>query len=586
MRADLRRAGCFRIVRGPLTAPTENERRFRSFALLALLALAPLQQTNGGERLTAVEALGRLRATGRLNSATVTEPFDLAALGAARDGALPADGYRIENVVFEAPVLLVGASLSADVRITGSRFAETLSLRKCQVQALSIRDSDLEGPVTVEDCRFDGFSPFDGNRFHAAARFHLVELRRRPSFRDVSFLGPAEFLECSFGTAEPPARSASFSNSVFSGTALFNNSTFPTRARFQSVLFEQDAGFLNVRMPAGAAFRNCHFLGDAEFRFCRIDSADFGDRDNLTLFAKRADFRGCEFGSAVFDFAELRGEVSFAGARFGSGGASFRFANLGGGPADFGGVRLAGPLDLANAHIASLRADWREIREPVLAADPDARTLTALHARAEALGDDYGKLDIGYHLARQRFEEATSGPLPAPGQQPLGFIDAIGERLAAYGEWLLWGWPSGYGTKLGRTLMLAIAVWLLASIPPAVTPRLLARVNPAPVKGAGAPTPAIYDPLPEEGLTPPPSYPEGSAARLRTALRYLFRLLFKIGPNDIRCIASGIDPGRAAAWRRYFLGLWYLGSGLLLLVTLTLANTSPVINKLVGELFP
>jgi hypothetical protein len=51
-------------------------------------------------------------------------------------------------------------------------------------------------------------------------------------------------------------------------------------------------------------------------------------------------------------------------------------------------------------------------------------------------------------------------------------------------------------------------------------------------------------------------------------------------------LASEAYRGQAADSRPYFLTLWHLGSGLLLLVTLTLANTSPVINKLVGELFP
>ncbi len=176
MCADRRGALGFGVVRGPLTGRTPELRRFRSLALLALLALAPPQQIEGGERLTAAEAYGRLRQTGSLKSATVTEPFDLAALEVAREGTSPADGYRIGDMVFEGPVLLVGASLSADVRIKGTRFADGLSLRKCPVRTVSIRDSDLEDPVAMEDCRLDGFGPFDGNRHLGSGLLLLVTL--------------------------------------------------------------------------------------------------------------------------------------------------------------------------------------------------------------------------------------------------------------------------------------------------------------------------------------------------------------------------------------------------------------------------
>ena len=112
----------------------------------------------------------------------------------------------------------------------------------------------------------------------------------------------------------------------FEGAVLFNNSSFGTGARFQSVLFAGDASFLNVHMYAVAAFLGCHFKGDAEFCFCRMGDARFGDLDDITLFAVRADLRSGEFASAGFGFAGMRGETSLMDVRPGSGGASFRYS--------------------------------------------------------------------------------------------------------------------------------------------------------------------------------------------------------------------------------------------------------------------
>jgi hypothetical protein len=383
-----------------------------------------------------------------------------------------------------------------------------------------------------------------------------------------------------------PTRATSFSDVVFEGPALFNNSVFHTRAKFQSTVFGGDASFLNVTMDAGASFRNVHFKGDAEFRFCRISSADFGDRSNLTLFAKRADFRGCEMAQAVFDYAEFRGEVSFVNARFGAGGASFHEANLGDDLTDFEGVSSEGPLVFSGTYLPALRFHWRDIRTPVLVADPDSRVLAALHARLDDLGDSDGALEVSYQLSRKKFEEDVALPLPSPTTAPSTFLDAASQRLIAYGEWWFWGWPTGYGTKLGRILLLTLACWLAAALPVARAGHLIARI-PADLPGDKKDAPArIYEPLPVQDLAQPACFPNSLRARLNLALQFTFRVLFKVGPTGARFVAA--QPARASErrWRAYFAVLWYLGSLLLLLITLTLANTSPMIEKLIGALLP
>ncbi|MEA3274441.1 MAG: pentapeptide repeat-containing protein [Pseudomonadota bacterium] len=557
-----------------------------TLALLTVCTEAAVAADNG---ISAQEAYKRLRLTGELTSVTVADPFDFSELGEPPDSAPQPGGYRVRRVEFAGPVRLSGTELPYDVRIDGSNFRDEVRLQQCSLQTFAVRNSVWSRDLVVENCTFNGFSPFDGNEFQSDLKFHLVSFFRSPNFRDAVFRGRTEFLECDFGKGDPPAKSTSFSNAVFEGPTLFNNSRFHTKAKFQSVVFEEDASFVNTRMEADAAFRNVHFKGDAEFRFCRIATADFGNRNNLTLFAKRADFRSCTMETALFDYVELRGETSFVNARFGLGGASFRNANLGNKRTDFDGVTSAGPIVFSNAHMPALRFYWREVREPVLDGDPDAKVLAALHARLKDQGDTEGALDASHHLAKRKFAENVGVPLPSLTQQPSEFLDAIGRRLVAYGEWVLWGWPTGYGTKLGRILLLALACWLIAALPVASTRRLLARVPSSPETDSDASKPResrSYEPLASEERPEELRFPDAFPARLTMALKFTFRLLFKVGPKDIRPVASASATSRRVTWKVYLASLWYLGSGLLVLIALTLANTSPMIDRLIGELFP
>ena len=556
-------------------------------ALLALL-LSGATQAAGGPRMTAEQAYDTLRQTGELRGVTITTPFDFDRLEDHAPGQPSPDAYLIRDVEFEQPVS-VGPKLHADVRIESSYFKQRVSMRHCELQRFTASQSRWEGDFVVEECRFNGLNRFERNDFQADVRFHLVRFQQRPGFKGTVFHGRAEFLECQFAIDSKANRATSFSDVVFEGPAIFNNSIFHTRVKFLSTLFQQDASFLNVRMDGGASFRNVHFRGDAEFRLCRISLADFGDWENLTLFSKRADFRGCTIEKAVFDYTEFRGETNFVNVAFGDGGATFRNAYLGNKIADFNGVsfKKKAPLVLTGAPLTNLRFHWREIGEAVLAAKPDSKVLAALQARFESLGQREDALDVSYHLSRSKFTGKIARGLPSPMESFSGFIDAVGLRLAAYGEWLLWGWPSGYGTKLGRVLLLTLACWLIAAFPVALTPGVVARVCYDPQEkreGKTEKNRRLYDPLTPEDLELEPWFPKTFPGRFFLALKFIFRLMFKVGPDDARYVVTRFLSARRSLWKIYFAFLWSLGSGLLVLLMLTLANTSPMINKLIGEL--
>jgi uncharacterized protein YjbI with pentapeptide repeats len=563
------------------------------FVLIILLASA-LGALPQEIRLSAEEAYERLVATGTLSSVTITGPFVFGHLPVAKGEVPGGRGYRFENVEFVGPVELARLELSEALRFRDSRFRDALRFQDCRLGAFSLERSDVDGDLVVESCKIKGPASFDGSRISGQTRIHSSSFRFRPTFRDTVFGDRTELLACTFGWEGGPATMAtSFSSTVFEGIALFNNSVFHHRAKFNAAVFRKDASFLNVSMMAGAVFRNVHFGDDAEFRFCRMGQVDFGDAEDrklsgVTLFTGRADFRGCVIDGARFDYAEFRGETIFSDVRFGVGGASFRHANLGDSFSDFDGVTIAqgASLVLSNARFPALRLRWQDLGEPILAGQPDAKVLESVHRRLVAMGENEGALDASFHLAEQRFREGVAGTLPSAVEEPLGFIDAATKRVIAYGEWLLWGLTTGYGTKLGRVILLALICWLLFSIPPATAGLMLARVPVQEGKaeaagGEAAAAPPLYEPVSSIGMEACLERPEHNSVRYVRALKFTFPLLFKVGPKRIRFVVDDPQSIDARRWQFYFATLWYLGSALLLLIALTLANTSPIIEKLV-----
>jgi len=130
-----------------------------------------------------------------------------------------------------------------------------------------------------------------------------------------------------------------------------------------------------------------------------------------------------------------------------------------------------------------------------------------------------------------------------------------------FGEWMLWGWPTGWGNKLRCAFFVALALWVTLSLPMAVTPGLLARGEP--ISGRDREI-ARYNPL-QSDADAPPKYSGSRIGRLSDALRFTFRLLFKVGRGEVRFFADEPQSSRVRRWRIYFLFLHYLGTGVLVI---------------------
>jgi hypothetical protein len=95
---------------------------------------------------------------------------------------------------------------------------------------------------------------------------------------------------------------------------------------------------------------------------------------------------------------------------------------------------------------------------------------------------------------------------------------------------------------------------------------------------------ALYRAISLESLPLERQFPDTLPARIGFSLVFMFRLMFKTPATDIRVVATPDRPRRTQLWCGYFRFLWWYGSALLILISLTLAITNPLIKKLIGEL--
>jgi hypothetical protein len=189
------------------------------------------------------------------------------------------------------------------------------------------------------------------------------------------------------------------------------------------------------------------------------------------------------------------------------------------------------------------------------------------------------------HLSAKLVELAEARRPEARRQQ------TVWKRLGIEAEWLFWGIPCGYGTRIWRILGGASVICLLFALVFAkcdVRRRLFPEntsefdlrlrlldlprqylAGPLAAPAAGAPVEGASEAVAEKG------------SRLVDALRFSAVLLFKIGYRDT------IITGKMGPLDVKYLVIfeWTIGFYFLAAITVTLANTQPLINKLISGLF-
>ncbi|MGH8866167.1 MAG: hypothetical protein ACREVZ_16240 [Burkholderiales bacterium] len=299
---------------------------------------------------------------------------------------------------------------------------------------------------------------------------------------------------------------------------------------------------------------------DAEFRFCRLGEVDFGDAEQMSVFGGLADFRGCTMRSLRLDYVDGRGDVMLLNLQVAPGDLTLRHAALRGARTDFSGLQVAGRLDLEGAYISALHFRWPELAGALRRAAPRSDVLRPLQGRLDALQQDDEAREASAMLAEQVLRERLERP-----------DTAVTERAGLWLERIVWGWTTGYGTRLGRIAALTLTAWLLLSAPLWLWPGLpLGRW-----KGAAEDAPPRHRAVAADALQ---AAPMAALDRRLQQLGYSFGLMF----STPRLMLRPAQPLRRGV-ESYLAALRGIGAVLLALLGLTLANVSPVFKAILGK---
>ena len=533
---------------------------------------SPASATEG--LISVDEAYSILEKTDTLHSVTITKQFDLSKLKSGRvSNKTERRTVTFNRVTFVSPV------------VGHKEISVKLRFHNCHFSHIDIKkNTNWLGSVLFESGVIQKGAYFNQNTFLGDVKFHSVSFNEKAIFNGSVFNEESEFLKCIFDN------NVSFSGTIFAKTARFNESEFNSWLRFQSSSFKDDVSFIKTKVKCRALFNNVMFEGDAEFRLMEMQRADFGDALNMTVFSKLADFRGLKVKQqASFDFTMFKQGASFVNAGFGEGGLSFRNASFRGGLTNLEGLRCDGPLQLSGADIHSMNFYWQDIGEAILRAarsdtrdshsDPRIPVLRQLLRRLKDLDRPDDMLNVQYHLSKLKMAETLRDP-----RKPLL------EKAWPGFEWLFWGWPTGYGTKPGKIALISLLVWIISVLPMTVRKGLLVLVpwgdgaseRDEDKKGQGLPR-RLHDPLYWNQLPYGAQSPLGIMARTRTAISFAFAVMFKVRLRAVRYL----EPERGVgthSFQKYFMVLWLLGSLLLALLAVTVANTSPFLREVFGKI--
>lgn len=477
------------------------------------------------------------------------------------------DLSRLQAPTGVSRIVLQDVRVEGRVHSTGTGPAVPLSIEGAVLQRLDLRGARLRAGFALDRTTVKDAARFDDAEFDGAFVLHAGTLSGGAVFRRARFGGSVEIVAMQFDRPAGTSGGVSFVDARFAGPARFDRSRFTGDVLFDTSRFEADASFVGLVVPGLASWRNVIFSRDAEFRFCRLGNASFGgdatfgDAEHMTVFGGLADFRGCTMRSARFDYVDARGEVMLVNVRV-AGDLTLRHAALRGGRSDLTGLRVDGGLDLGGAHISALQFRWPEVAGPLRRAQARSDVLRSLHQRLEALGQKDEALTASAALAEQVFRERLASP----------DVDAA-DKAGLWLEWVFWGWPTGYGTRLGRIAVLTVAAWLVLTLPLLVLVWPRARLGSW--RGSLSEAPPRHRPAPSDALT------IGRAASVDRALHllvYSFGLMFATPGLRLRP-AAPLSRGL----QTHLTAMRGIGALLLALLALTLANVSPVFQAILGK---
>jgi hypothetical protein len=544
---------------------------------------------------------------------------------------------RLSDAVFRKGVEFQAAEFASGADLSNARFDAAASFERTKFTSgidlsygafmgnVSFADGEIGGAANFNNVQFAGTASFDSVRFNAAAMFEGARFAREARFGGAQFADRAEFGSASFGdTAEfyytTVADDAVFYRASFLGDVTFGGASIKHRALFSSASFAALADFWALQVGETFEASSVGFGNSVYMREAQIGRLDLNNSARPVVIGARFDLRGARIGELHVEDVIFDRDVDVSDARLGEvfvlrfvtfeGDAAFlrtRFAGRVGlenvkfkGEANFADADFSGLAPGRSFEFSYVEAPDFRIRWPQLPAID--RWITAGSARVTS--------------AMEREMPSAGGERPPPTLEPVsrilsGLEDSFRERgqltdaNAAYyqrrltelgearasqslldrfsleAEWLFWGAICGYGTNLWRILAwvlladLAFAAiyWAGATITRRQAPEadhdfsFRLRLTDLPKQFLG------------ESVVVP--VPPGRVRKLIDAVRVSSVILLKVGYRDTT-LAGRIGRLKIG----YVVALeWILGFYLLAALTVTLANTQPLINRLISGIF-
>lgn len=458
-------------------------------------------------------------------------------------------------------ITLQGIQVQGKVFSSGAGPSVALWIDDATLQAIDLSGSRLANSLTIENSSVNGVARFDAAQFGAPFALHACNFNGKTVFRNANFAAATEIVATQFREQSGLKGGVSFADAHFAGPARFDHSYFSSDVRFDTSRFDADATFLGLVVGGKASWRNVIFGGDAEFRLCRLGEVDFGDAEQMSVFNRMADFRGCTMRALRLDYTEIAGDALLVSLRVSPGDLGLRQTALRGNRSDFSGLQVAGRIDLEGAYIPNLQLQWHDISAALLRSAPGSDVLRPLQRRFDDLKQEDDAREVSALLSDRVLHERLA-QLDTP----------VSDKLVLWAERAIWGWPTGYGTRIGRIVGIALLAWLLLSLPFAFSRRVDIRR----LRGDSEPETPRHCPVASKRL----SEPTGSrVTRLLRHFAYGFGLMFATPNLRLR----PVEP--LSAWMQiYFIILRGIGAGLLALMALTLAKVSPIIQAVVGKI--
>jgi len=514
---------------------------------------------------------------------------------------------------------------------------------------------NMSGAIAAGEFRFSNITAgglsFERMRFERKARF--AHLRANLNYQDAIFEREASFSGAIQGVRNSRADLSApvkLIRTRFRGPALFREATVTGTVDMTEAVFEELVSLQGSRFLESLKLASVTVRGFLDFRAVRIQELDFRN-DALTLVEGRGDFRNAKIANLRFKDVVFTHDVDFSDATLGAsstmkergtsqaphaeeasaeaadgkekvGTTSLHFVTFEGnayflrtkffGKVYFEDVNFQKMADFTEARLprrdhesqvflfsfvrfAELLLRWRQLPptsqwidfDDVAPGHPEDRG-----ARVEPLSHVLRKFEASFR-ARNLLADANEAHLSA---KLVELAEArrqktVRQRLGIEAEWLFWGIPCGYGTRIWRILGGASVICLLFAL---VFTKCCVRRRLFPENTSEFDLRLRLLDLPRQYLVSSLAAPAASApvegaseaiaekgSRLVDALRFSAVLLFKIGYRDT------IITGKVGPLDVKYLVIfeWAFGFYFLAAITVTLTNTQPLINKLISGLF-